>query len=227
MGDFISLSLVVARADAATVLEVRFAHEVLCAEVRCRKTHDSRSALPSSDQRAIADSPLSSRRAFELDLDFHRALAGQSQPPDSGFRGSDDRGRSIACSATGLGRAGPVTRERRPRSSMRCAAMIAIERAGDEASPRALDGPLRSSRPDGHRANRLTVLGRPRPLTGSGSGSRSKGWRAYRLVLWARPNVWAVRTDEGCTRSACRSRSRLHVAWPRSPTCTSSATTTP
>ena len=89
VGDFISLSLVVARLTPQQFMEVRFAHELLCAESAAerRTAADLRSLQAITD--AIAESPLSSRRAFELDLEFHRALAEATHNPlILGFEGA-------------------------------------------------------------------------------------------------------------------------------------------
>jgi GntR family transcriptional repressor for pyruvate dehydrogenase complex len=78
--EFISLSLVVATLKPEEFLEVRFAHELLCAETAAlRRTPDSLGrleAIRNEIERAVEP-----RRAFELDLQFHRALAAATQNP--------------------------------------------------------------------------------------------------------------------------------------------------
>jgi GntR family transcriptional repressor for pyruvate dehydrogenase complex len=89
VGDFISLSLVVDQLTPEQFLEVRYAHEVLCAEAAAeRRTNSDLDALDAISD-AIAGSALSSRDAFELDLTFHRALADASHNPlIVGFEGA-------------------------------------------------------------------------------------------------------------------------------------------
>lgn len=91
--DHLSLSLVVQTLQPQDFLEVRFAHELLCAETAARRCsprglrrleelHEliDRSLLveSSSDDGGL---PPERRRAFELDLEFHRALAEATGNP--------------------------------------------------------------------------------------------------------------------------------------------------
>lgn len=89
VGDFISLSLVVDQLTTEQFLEVRYAHEVLCAEAAAdRRTADDLQALEAITD-TIAESSFSSREAFELDLEFHRTLASASHNPlIVGFEGA-------------------------------------------------------------------------------------------------------------------------------------------
>lgn len=89
VGDFISLSLVVDQLTPEQFLEVRYAHEVLCAETAAeRRTVADLDALEAITD-AITAPTLSSRDAFELDLEFHRTLADASHNPlIMGFEGA-------------------------------------------------------------------------------------------------------------------------------------------
>lgn len=89
VGDFISFSLVVDQLTPQQFMEVRYAHELLCAEAAAerRTAADLRDLQAITD--AIADPSLGSRRAFELDLEFHRALAEATHNPlILGFEGA-------------------------------------------------------------------------------------------------------------------------------------------
>lgn len=79
--EFISLSIVVETLKPEQFLEVRFAHELLCAETAARhRTPDA--LLKLEEIRAQIEEAFSdSRRAFELDLQFHRALAEATANP--------------------------------------------------------------------------------------------------------------------------------------------------
>jgi len=78
--EFISLSLVVETLKPEQFLEVRFAHELLCAETAARRrTSDSLARLEQVQQElAGCDDP---RRAFDTDLQFHRMLAEATGNP--------------------------------------------------------------------------------------------------------------------------------------------------
>jgi GntR family transcriptional repressor for pyruvate dehydrogenase complex len=78
--EFISLSLVVETLKPAQFLEVRFAHELLCAETAARRRTSTDLARLDGIRNDI-ESTGESRRAFELDLQFHRALAEATQNP--------------------------------------------------------------------------------------------------------------------------------------------------
>jgi len=74
VSEFISLSLVVETLDPAHFFEVRYTLELLIAEVVAVKRDDA--SLSQLEQiESLAMTELSSQKAFELDLRFHRLLA--------------------------------------------------------------------------------------------------------------------------------------------------------
>jgi DNA-binding FadR family transcriptional regulator len=76
--DFISLSLVVETLTPAQFLEVRIAHELLCAEMAARhRTPEMVERLEEIDA-MIDEATLERTDAFDLDLQFHRVLAEAS-----------------------------------------------------------------------------------------------------------------------------------------------------
>jgi GntR family transcriptional regulator, transcriptional repressor for pyruvate dehydrogenase complex len=79
--EFISLSLVVETLKPEQFLEVRFAHELLCAETAARRRTAASLAKLEQIHTQIEEAYGESRRAFELDLQFHRALAEATQNP--------------------------------------------------------------------------------------------------------------------------------------------------
>jgi GntR family transcriptional repressor for pyruvate dehydrogenase complex len=79
--EFISLSLVVETLKPDQFLEVRFAHELLCAGTAAHsRTPDALAKLEQTRQQIeeIVDDP---KGAFELDLQFHRVLAEATGNP--------------------------------------------------------------------------------------------------------------------------------------------------
>jgi GntR family transcriptional repressor for pyruvate dehydrogenase complex len=79
--EFISLSLVVETLTPEQFLEVRFAQELLCAETAARhRTARSVARLEEVAAR-IEQASTEPRRAFELDLEFHRILAEATENP--------------------------------------------------------------------------------------------------------------------------------------------------
>lgn len=79
--EFISLSLVVETLTPEHFLEVRFAHELLCAETAARRRTPASLAKLEQVHAQVADAFAESRRAFEIDLQFHRALAEATTNP--------------------------------------------------------------------------------------------------------------------------------------------------
>lgn len=79
--EFISLSLVVETLKPEQFLEVRFAHELLCAETAARRRTAASVAKLEQLHTQIVEAFGESRRAFELDLQFHRALAEATLNP--------------------------------------------------------------------------------------------------------------------------------------------------
>lgn len=79
--EFISLSLVVETLKPEQFLEVRFAHELLCAETAARRRTAASVAKLEHVHAQIVEAFDESRRAFELDLQFHRALAEATLNP--------------------------------------------------------------------------------------------------------------------------------------------------
>lgn len=79
--EFISLSLVVETLKPEQFLEVRFAHELLCAETAARRRTPEALARLEEIRNEIEGAFAEPRRAFELDLQFHRALAAATQNP--------------------------------------------------------------------------------------------------------------------------------------------------
>jgi GntR family transcriptional repressor for pyruvate dehydrogenase complex len=79
--EFISLSLVVETLKPEQFLEVRFAHELLCAETAARRRTPASLAKLEEIHAQIVGAYSESRAAFELDLQFHRALAEATLNP--------------------------------------------------------------------------------------------------------------------------------------------------
>jgi len=79
--EFISLSLVVETLKPDQFLEVRFAHELLCAETAAHRRTPAALAKLEQIRNQIEDVAGEPRRAFELDLQFHRALAEATRNP--------------------------------------------------------------------------------------------------------------------------------------------------
>ena len=79
--EFISLSLVVETLRPEQFLEVRFAHELLCAETAAARRTEAALAKLETIRRQLEAASSDPRRAFELDLQFHRALAEATQNP--------------------------------------------------------------------------------------------------------------------------------------------------
>jgi len=79
--EFISLSLVVETLTPEQFLEVRFAHELLCAETAARRRTAASLAKLEQVHAEVAEAFEESRRAFEVDLQFHRALAEATMNP--------------------------------------------------------------------------------------------------------------------------------------------------
>jgi DNA-binding FadR family transcriptional regulator len=81
--EFISISLAVETLKPAEFLEVRFAHELLCAETAARRrTPEALARLEElHDQIRDPQYQQEARSAFELDLQFHRALAEATLNP--------------------------------------------------------------------------------------------------------------------------------------------------
>jgi GntR family transcriptional repressor for pyruvate dehydrogenase complex len=79
--EFISLSLVVEALQPEQFLEVRFAHELLCAETAARRRTAASLAKLEQIHCQIMEAHGASRTAFELDLQFHRALAEATLNP--------------------------------------------------------------------------------------------------------------------------------------------------
>jgi GntR family transcriptional repressor for pyruvate dehydrogenase complex len=79
--EFISLSLIVDTLKPEHFLEVRFAHELLCAETAALRRTDACLATLEEFRNAIETHFGNPRDAFELDLQFHRALAEATQNP--------------------------------------------------------------------------------------------------------------------------------------------------
>jgi GntR family transcriptional regulator, transcriptional repressor for pyruvate dehydrogenase complex len=78
--EFISLSLVVRTLTPDQFLDVRVWHEMLCAEMAARRRPPE--ALARLEQLcAQVEQTTDPRRAFELDLQFHRALAEATRNP--------------------------------------------------------------------------------------------------------------------------------------------------
>lgn len=79
--EFISLSLVVETLKPEQFLEVRFAHELLCADMAARRRTPAALARLEEIRNEIEQALAEPRRAFELDLQFHRALAEATLNP--------------------------------------------------------------------------------------------------------------------------------------------------
>ena len=79
--EFISLSLVVETLKPDQFLEVRFAHELLCAETAARHRTSASLANLAQVHAQVAEAFGESRLAFETDLQFHRALAEATMNP--------------------------------------------------------------------------------------------------------------------------------------------------
>jgi GntR family transcriptional repressor for pyruvate dehydrogenase complex len=79
--EFISLSLVVETLKPEQFLEVRFAHELLCAETAARRRTAASIEKLEQIHGQIVVAFGESRAAFELDLQFHRALAEATLNP--------------------------------------------------------------------------------------------------------------------------------------------------
>jgi GntR family transcriptional repressor for pyruvate dehydrogenase complex len=79
--EFISLSLVVETLKPEQFLEVRFAHELLCAETAARRRTPAALVRLQNIRAQIEDAFSDSRTAFELDMQFHRALAEATGNP--------------------------------------------------------------------------------------------------------------------------------------------------
>jgi GntR family transcriptional repressor for pyruvate dehydrogenase complex len=79
--EFISLSLVVETLKPEHLLEVRFAHELLCAETAATRRAPATLAPLLEIRDEVEAEQDNQRRAFELDLQFHRALAHATQNP--------------------------------------------------------------------------------------------------------------------------------------------------
>jgi GntR family transcriptional regulator, transcriptional repressor for pyruvate dehydrogenase complex len=81
VSEFISLSLVVDTLKPEQFLEVRFAQELLCAETAAHR-RSTKSLIRLNDIAAMIEQASAvPRRAFELDLEFHRALAEATENP--------------------------------------------------------------------------------------------------------------------------------------------------
>jgi DNA-binding FadR family transcriptional regulator len=76
--DFISLSLVVETLTPAQFLEVRIAHELLCAEMAARHRSPEIARRLEEIGAMIDESGRGRTSAFDLDLQFHRVLAEAS-----------------------------------------------------------------------------------------------------------------------------------------------------
>lgn len=79
--EFISLSLVVEALKPDQFLEVRVAHELLCAETAARHRVPVGVAKLETIRAEIEEAYDDPRKAFELDLQFHRALAEATGNP--------------------------------------------------------------------------------------------------------------------------------------------------
>jgi DNA-binding FadR family transcriptional regulator len=79
--EFISLSIVVETLKPEQFLEVRFAHELLCAETAAKRRTPAALQKLEEIRAQIEEAFSDSRRAFELDLQFHRALAEATGNP--------------------------------------------------------------------------------------------------------------------------------------------------
>lgn len=86
---FISLSLALEALKPEQFLEVRVAHELLCAETAARRRSPEIIARLDSVAALIEEASLEPRVAFDLDLQFHRILAEATENPlILGFEGA-------------------------------------------------------------------------------------------------------------------------------------------